>query len=300
MNGEMINGEMMNGEKPTVCLEMDAASGRDKNGGKRRTRLADWEYYHDFLKDIGGFATIAVEPQNAPEEVMRFLADHREVFLPTVHRTVRYGHYGNGKTEGQLREMWEWTVTMMQDLGFDMGLDGNGIFIPPMHMISDNAVDVLRSYGVKVIGGAKNDFPLGSRQVMSSRGEPVYNLSQPVEAYTPYRGVTFYKRCRPPAMKPVANTKAEVLELAKSTEAVRSSTVKIPGSYDAYCDMCEKDFLENCLYGDASFYAHEVNIGKERPFMGLLERMADNGCFDNVRFVNAKELSYKAAAVLQP
>jgi hypothetical protein len=290
----------MNGEKLSVCLEMDAASGRDKNGGKRRTQLKDWEYYHDFLKDIGAFVTIAIEPQNAPEEVMRFLATHRDVFLPTVHSTVRYGHYGNGKTEGQLREMWEWTVMKIKDVGFDMGLDSNGIFIPPLHMISDTAVDVLRSYGVKAIGGAKSDFPLGSSAVKSSRGELIYNLSEPVEAYTPYRGVVFYKRCRPPAMKPVTNTKAEVLGLVKSTEAARSSMGKIPGSYDAYCDMCENDFLENCLYGDASFYAHEINIGKERPFMGLLERMAEDGCFNNVRFVDAKELSYKAVTALQP
>lgn len=148
-------------ENKVVCMEMDDASGRDKRNG-RWAKLEDWKYYSDFLRDIGAFVTIAIEPQKASEEVMRFLAENKEQFFPSVHGTAKYGHYGGSKSEAQLREMWEWTISEIQKFGFEMGLDGNGFLIPPMHMISDTAVDVLAGYGVKVIGSETNNFPLGA------------------------------------------------------------------------------------------------------------------------------------------
>jgi hypothetical protein len=41
----------------------------------------------------------------------------------------------------------------------------------------------------------------------------------------------------------------------------------------------------------AHVHAHEINLGGERPFMGMLERLAKNGYFNDVRFADAKELS---------
>ena len=280
----------MTESSPVVCLEMDDASGRDKREG-RWAKLDDWRYYRDFLRDVGASVTIAIEPQKASGGVLSFLAANRDVFLPTVHGTVKYGHYGGDKTESQIREMWEWTVNEIQKFGFDMGLDSNGIFIPPMHMISDTAVDVLHSYGVKVIGSETNNFPLGSREVRNSKGELVYRLSSPVEAYSPYRGVVFYKRFKPWMLKADIFANDQLMGGIKAIEGASSRAKKIAGSFDTYWEMCERDFMEHCLHGRESYYAHEINLGGERPYTSMLERLAEAGRFKGARFVDAKELA---------
>lgn len=276
-------------EKKLVCLEMDDASGKDKRIGI--ANLNDWTYYRDFLNEINAQVTIAIEPQKADPATMKFLAENPQRFLSTVHGTAKYGHYGGIKTESQLKEMWEYTVGLIRGFGFDMGNNGNEIFIPPMHMISDNAIDVLHSYGIVVIGSDTNNFPLGSRDVRNGKGELVYNLGQQIQAYTPYRGVVFYKRYRPWMMRARYSLQRDLMNGIQEIENTSQRAKLIAGSYETYLDICERDFREKCLGGDTTFYAHELNIGGDRPFLKLLYEFKKRGLFDNVRFVNAKELS---------
>jgi len=277
-------------EEKLVCLEMDDASGRDKRNG-RRTRLEDWIYYRDFLKSIGAFVTIAIEPQKASEDVMKFLASNPEQFFPSVHGTVKYGHYGGYKTEEQVKEMWEWTVKEIQKFGFDIGMDGNGLLIPPMHMISDTAIGVLNQYGVKVIGSGVNNFPLGSKDVRNSKGEQVYILERNVEAYTPYKGITFYKRFRPWIMSADMQTKQQVIESIEKIKGTSKRAQLIDGSYETYLELCMKDFREKCYGNDCTFYAHEINLSGGRPFMHVLEKIVNEGILANVRFTNPVEFT---------
>ena len=279
-------------EEKLICLEMDDVSGRDKGKG-RWAKLEDYVYYRDFLRDIGAFVTIAIEPQNASGQVMKFLSENREQFLPTVHGTNKYGHYGGVKREWQLREQWEWSVKKIQEYGFDMGLDGNRIFIPPMHMISDAAIDVLHNYGVKVIGSSSNNFPLGSKEVRNSKGEVVYRLAENIQAYTQYRGVHFYKRFRPWMLSAGIYNLEGIMDGIYKIKEVSKRSQFINGSYNRFLALCVRDFKEKCLDGDSIFYAHEINIGGERPFMQILEIIASNWLFDNVRFVDAKEFTSK-------
>lgn len=277
-------------EEKLVCLEMDDASGRDKRNG-RWAKLEDWKYYYDFLKEIGAFVTIAIEPEKASEEVMRFLAKHPDVFLPTVHGTVKYGHYGGIKTKERVKEQWEWTVNEIKKFGFDIGPDGNGIFIPPMHMISDTAIDALKECGVKVIGSDTSNFPLGSKETRNNKGELVYILNENVEAYRNYRGVYFYRRFRPWVLRAGFYKKEEILGLAKQSSS--SNAKYVCTDYNRYLDLCAQDFEKYCLGKNSVFYAHEINLGGERPFIDILKNIAKKGLFDNVRFVDAKQIVSK-------
>ena len=271
-------------EEKLVCLEMDDASGRDKRKGW--AKLEDWMAYRDLLRGLGAFVAIAIEPQKADPEVMRFLAQNRDQFLPSVHVTVKYGHYGGQKTKAQIREMWEWTVREIQKFGFDMGMDSNGFFIPPMHMISDNAIDVLRDRGVKSIGSETANFPLGARDVKNGKGEQVYALAKHVEPYTPYRGVHFYRRFRPWVMSADLHTTQQILDAVESNRERSAHPRMNDGSFGTYLDLCVRDFREKCWGRDATFYAHEINLGGERPFIGVLERLARAGLFSGIKFVD--------------